>query len=148
MKSVALLAGFLLLVPMAQGAIDAYPFTDEAMESRYKALIEELRCPQCLNTNLAGSDAMIAQDLRREVHRMLLAGNSDAEILDFMHQRYGDFILYEPRVTSRTWLLWYGPLILLLAAGAVAALVVRRGAARANDIPDVDKDRLRRLLKD
>ena len=88
--------GCLLLPSHGDAAIDAYPFEDEAMQLRYDALIAELRCPQCLNTNLAGSDAMIAQDLRREVYRMLQDGHSDDEILDFMHARYGDFILYSP----------------------------------------------------
>ena len=84
----------LLMTSFAMKAsIDAYPFPNEELAVRYDALIAELRCPQCLNTNLAGSDAMIAQDLRREVHRMLLDGRSDDEILDFMHERYGDFIL-------------------------------------------------------
>ena len=90
---------FLLLVcNISFASIDAYPFPNEELRQRYDNLIAELRCPQCLNTNLAGSDAMIAQDLRREVHRMLLDGMEDDEILTFMHERYGDFILYEPRL--------------------------------------------------
>ena len=65
-------------------SIDAYPFPNKELTDRYEQLISELRCPQCLNTNLAGSDAMIAQDLRREVHRMLIEGKTDKEVLDFM----------------------------------------------------------------
>ena len=100
-------------------AIDAYPFPDEQLQQRYDGLIAELRCPQCLNTNLAGSDAMIAQDLRREVHRMLLDGHTDDEILTFMYERYGDFILYRPRLGAGTLVLWLGPLLLLMFAGFV-----------------------------
>lgn len=100
-------------------AIDAYSFPDDELRSRHSALIDELRCPQCLNTNLAGSDSMIAKDLRREVHRLLLEGYTDQEVLDFMYERYGDFILYEPRVSARTYVLWFGPLVLLLFALAI-----------------------------
>jgi cytochrome c-type biogenesis protein CcmH len=97
-------------------AIDAYSFPNDELRDRHNALIDELRCPQCLNTNLAGSDSMIAKDLRREVHRLLLEGYTDQEVLDFMYERYGDFILYEPRVSARTYVLWFGPLVLLLFA--------------------------------
>jgi len=76
---------------------------------RYYDLIAEFRCPQCLNTNLAGSDAMIAQDLRKTILRLLIDGKTDAEIETYLYDRYGDFILYEPRLTPRTWLLWLGP---------------------------------------
>ena len=110
----------------AQAAIDAYPFPSEELQRRYDALIEELRCPQCLNTNLAGSDAMIAQDLRREVHRMLLEGKGDEEILSFMHERYGDFILYRPRLGMNTLLLWGGPILFLLLAAVVLFRLLRR----------------------
>ena len=84
----------------AMAAIDAYSFPDEDMRKRYNSLIDELRCPQCLNTNLAGSDSMISKDLRREVHRLVLEGKSDDEVRDFMQQRYGDFILYNPQVKA------------------------------------------------
>ena len=119
-------AGFLLTVVLmfgcftfghhANAAIDAYAFPDETLRDRYNGLIDELRCPQCLNTNLAGSDAMVAKDLRREVHRLVLEGKSDDEVLEFMYERYGDFILYEPRFKRGTWLLWLGPIALLLLA--------------------------------
>lgn len=138
---------FLLLPLPAIGAIDAYPFPNDEMRERYNVLIDELRCPQCLNTNIAGSDAMIAKDLRREVHRLVLEGKSDDEILEFMHERYGDFILYKPRVNVRTMVLWFGPVVLLLIALGVAARLVndrrRRGPAV---LSEVDQDRLNKLL--
>ena len=104
----------------AYGAIDAYPFPNDEMRQRYADLIAELRCPQCLNTNLAGSDSMISKDLRREVHRLVLEGYSDEEVLAFMHERYGDFILYDPQLKVGTLLLWFGPLVLFLIAALVA----------------------------
>jgi len=138
---------FLLLPLPSLAAIDAYPFPNDAMRERYNVLIDELRCPQCLNTNIAGSDAMIAKDLRREVHRLVLEGKSDDEILEFMHERYGDFILYKPRVNTRTIILWFGPVVLLLIALGVAARLVndrrRHGPAV---LTEADQDRLNKLL--
>ena len=131
--SVAMALFALLIATTTQAAIDAYPFPDDAMRARHNALIDELRCPQCLNTNLAGSDAMIAQDLRREVHRMLLAGQDDDEILDFMHQRYGDFILYRPRFNLATAVLWLGPIVFL----GIALLVLGRVVFRAGGVGGV-----------
>lgn len=148
-----LIATIALCLPgFAQAAIDAYPFPNEELEVRYNQLIDELRCPQCLNTNLAGSDAMIARDLRREVHRLLLEGRTDEEILNFMHARYGDFILYEPRVTPGTFALWYGPLVLLMIGAGIIARVVyvrrERDTQKETDLSGAEQDRLKRLLTD
>lgn len=125
-------------------AIDAYQFPTEDLQKRHQDLIDQLRCPQCLNTNLAGSDAMIAKDLRREVHRLLLEGKSDDEILAFMHQRYGDFILYSPRVTPATVLLWFGPLVFLSIAMVILVLVLRH--RRQQVVDDVDAEHLENIL--
>ncbi|MBT3833799.1 MAG: cytochrome c-type biogenesis protein CcmH [Gammaproteobacteria bacterium] len=128
-------------------AIDAYPFPDEQLQQRYDGLIAELRCPQCLNTNLAGSDAMIAQDLRREVHRMLLDGHTDDEILTFMYERYGDFILYRPRLGAGTLVLWLGPLLLLMFAGLVWFRLAR-AKPEVHEINTEEQARLDELLRD
>lgn len=136
----------LLSVP-ASAAIDAYSFDSDQQRDRYHALIDELRCPQCLNTNLAGSDAMIAQDLRREVHRLVLEGKTDAEILDFMYTRYGDFILYEPRVNSRTFALWFGPVLLLLLAFFVGWRITRAQAI-PEDLSPEEQAELASMLGD
>ena len=125
-------------------AIDAYQFPTEDLQKRHQDLIDQLRCHQCLNTNLAGSDAMIAKDLRREVHRLLLEGKSDDEILAFMHQRYGDFILYSPRVTPATVLLWFGPLVFLSIAMVILVLVLRH--RRQQVVDDVDAEHLENIL--
>ena len=130
----------------ASSAIDAYPFPSDELQHRYDALIKELRCPQCLNTNLAGSDAMIARDLRREVHRLLLEGKSDREILNFMYERYGDFILYRPRVGINTIFLWFGPLVLLALAALIFIRLVRSGGEPAA-LEVAEKERLQRLLE-
>ena len=136
----------LLLCLKGQAAIDAYPFPNAELQERHKTLIEELRCPQCLNTNLAGSDSMIARDLRREVHRMLLDGKSDDEILDFMHQRYGDFILYKPRLQKGTYVLWFGPLFLLLVVLIVAFRLLKSRKNQISVLSDSDAKRLEELI--
>ncbi len=125
-------------------AIDAYQFPTEDLQKRHQDLIDQLRCPQCLNTNLAGSDAMIAKDLRREVHRLLLEDKSDDEILAFMYQRYGDFILYSPRITPATILLWFGPLVFIAIAIIILVLVIRH--RRQQIVEDVDAKHLENLL--
>jgi cytochrome c-type biogenesis protein CcmH len=103
---------------LAASPVDLYEFDSEAQEGRYRALIAELRCPKCLNTNLAGSDAPIAQDLRRTVHRLITEeGMSDEDILAFLQARYGDFVLYDPPFRPDTWILWLAP-ALFLAIGA------------------------------
>ncbi len=144
--SIALIS--LLLAQTGRSAIDTYEFPDEESRQRYQLLVDELRCPQCLNTNLAGSDSMIAKDLRREIHRLVLAGMSDAEIRDFMYQRYGDFILYRPRMKAGTVLLWFGPvLILAIAVWVFVRFVSSRGGTAIPELTLDDESRLKQLLQ-
>jgi len=112
----------------AQVATDATPlrFTDITEEKRFHALVSELRCVMCQNQSLADSNAQIAVDLRREVLDLMRKGKSDAEIKDFLVARYGEFVLYRPQVESKTWLLWFGPALVLLAGGIVVVGAVRR----------------------
>ena len=146
-SSLLLILTSLLLAGPAVAAIDSYEFPDDASRQRYQVLVEELRCPQCLNTNLAGSDAMIAKDLRREIHRLVLEGMSDADIREFMYQRYGDFILYRPRVKAGTLLLWFGPvLILAIAIWVFVRYVFTRGRAESAALTLDDESRLKQLL--
>ena len=112
---------------------DAAPlqFRDTSEEARFHALAAELRCVMCQNQSLADSNALIALSLRREVLELMRAGQSDAQIKDFLVQRYGEFVLYKPRVEGRTWLLWLGPVLILLAGGALVVALVRRKSAQA-----------------
>ena len=119
---------------------DAAPlqFRDTSEEARFHALAAELRCVMCQNQSLADSNALIALSLRREVLELMRAGQSDAQIKDFLVQRYGEFVLYKPRVEGRTWLLWLGPAAILLAGAALVVVLVRRRPAQAiprNDEP-------------
>jgi len=116
----------------AQAGSDPAPlvFGDRAEERRFQALVSELRCVMCQNQSLADSDAQIAHDLRREILDLMHEGRSDTEIQQFLVARYGEFVLYRPRVESKTWLLWFGPLLLLLVGGYVVLRVVRLHAGR------------------
>ena len=127
------LALLLVLVPaiaMAQAMGDPAPprFANTAEEQRFHALVTELRCVMCQNQSLADSNAQIAHDLRREVLVLMRQGQSDAAIREYLVARYGEFVLYKPRIEGKTWLLWFGPALLLLAGGFVVARVVRRHA--------------------
>jgi cytochrome c-type biogenesis protein CcmH len=118
-----------MLVSFAAFGIDSEPpFTDPALQVRYEALTHGFRCLVCQNETIADSNADLAADLRRQVHAMVAAGKSDAEIRAYMVERYGDFVLYKPPVTVGTWLLWGGPFLLLLIAIAAVTAVVRRRA--------------------
>ena len=107
---------------------DAAPlqFRDAAEETRFHDLAAELRCVMCQNQSLADSNALIALELRREVLDLIRAGKTDAQVKDHLVQRYGEFVLYKPRVEGRTWLLWLGPALILLAGSALVVALVRR----------------------
>jgi cytochrome c-type biogenesis protein CcmH len=107
-------------------AIEAHEFSNELERQRYQSFIEEMRCPKCQNQNLAGSDSPISADLRRELYEMIKLGKSDKEIVDFMVERYGDFILYRPRVTPVTYVLWGAPIALLVIGLIVLMIILRR----------------------
>jgi len=140
----ALLPGLALCLALAlpasgpaQPVADPTPlqFQDAAEETRFHALTSELRCVQCQNQSLADSNAQIAQDMRREVLALMRQGRSDAQIKQFLVDRYGEFVLYRPAVHGQTWLLWFGPgLVLLLGAGVLWHVVRRRAAA----VPETD----------
>ncbi|WP_372438935.1 cytochrome c-type biogenesis protein, partial [Pandoraea sputorum] len=93
---------------------------------RFAELTGDLRCPKCQNQDIADSNAPIAADLRKEIYRLLEEGRSNRQIVDYMVDRYGEFVRYKPTLTARTWLLWFGPAGLLIVGGAVVALIVRR----------------------
>ena len=122
----------------AQVGTDVAPlqFEDKAEEARFHALVAELRCVMCQNQSLADSNAQIAYDLRREVLDLMREGRSDAQIKEFLVARYGEFVLYRPRMEATTWLLWLGPALLLLAGGFVVARIVRKRATARGPVAD------------
>lgn len=109
-------------------------FNSAAEEQRFHAVVTELRCVMCQNQSLADSNAQIAHDLRSEVLVLMRQGKSDAAIRDYLVARYGEFVLYKPRIEGKTWLLWFGPALLLLGGGFVVARVVRRHSGDS-DVP-------------
>ena len=116
----------LTLTGVAHAAIDTYEFANDAERDRFRELTKELRCPKCQNQDIADSNAPIATDLRREIYRMLGEGKDNQQILDFMVARYGDFVLYKPALTSKTAVLWFGPLALLVGGLVVIGVIVGR----------------------
>lgn len=143
----------LAALPWAAHAVDknVQDFPNPEMEARYKVLIEELRCVVCQNQALADSNAELAQDLRDEVRKMLLAGQSNEAIKNFLVERYGDFVLYRPPVKNTTMLLWLGPLLLLILALATMTYFIRRQsrpAAQPTPLNEAEQETLRKALQD
>jgi cytochrome c-type biogenesis protein CcmH len=126
---------FSLLATSTFAAIDDLTFTSPEAEVRYHQLIDEMRCPMCLNANLSGSDAPIAADLRAEIFKQIQEGRTNPEIIEFMRARYGDFIMYRPPLNRGTVLLWFGPGALLLAG----FFILRRMLAAAHAAPATEK---------
>ncbi|WOH39355.1 cytochrome c-type biogenesis protein [Thalassotalea fonticola] len=138
----------LLAFSVLAGPIDTYTFPDEVTKKRFAELTYELRCPKCQNQNLADSNSPISQDLRKEVYDMLMDGRSDGEIMTFMVERYGEFVLYRPRVSSLTYALWFGPIVFVLIGGFVVFMFVRRKDDKPEHLSEEQKQQLKSILKD
>lgn len=143
------LCGSLLLSGLSMAKEAAPMAADVEIEKRMVAISEELRCLVCQNESLAGSHADLAQDLRREIRKMIAEGKSDKEILDFMVGRYGDFVRYSPPLKPSTWLLWGGPFLLL--AGGIGGLVIflrrRKVSATPAGLSEEERRRADALLE-
>ena len=141
MKRLLTLLALLLLVTRTFGVDTGEEFADPALQARYERLTHDLRCLVCQNESIADSNAGLAADLRREVREMLSAGKSDQEILAFMTDRYGDFVLFRPPFVARTWLLWLAPALLLAAGAWIAVRIIRQKSRLARtDTDDSDLD--------
>jgi cytochrome c-type biogenesis protein CcmH len=134
----------LMLHMPARAVIETYEFDSDLQRQRYRDFIEELRCPKCQNQNLAGSNSPISADLRRELHRLLLEGKSDQEIVDYMVSRYGEFVLYRPPMNKHTAVLWLLP-VALLALGALVVFMLLR---RRSPVMAVDVQQIHRQAED
>src|SRR5260221_4823580 len=124
-------------------AKEAQPNEDPKIEQRMKALTEQLRCLVCQNETLADSRADLAEDLRQQIREQMKAGKSDQEILGFLTQRYGDFVLYKPPVKATTYLLWFGPFIVLIAAIGVLYRYLKHRRELIQDKPLTAAERKR-----
>jgi cytochrome c-type biogenesis protein CcmH len=139
-----------LLVMFCQGTqaeIKVYDFKDPVLEQRYQGLTEELRCLVCQNQNIADSHAELAQDLRSKVYEMLMLGKSDDQIVEYMTNRYGDFVLYRPPLKSKTMILWLAPLLTVLLGGLGFWSVLRKRRDQIQEhLSDTDRQRIEDLL--
>jgi len=142
---------FVMVIPGLAVAQEARPLAENPQaEARLKALAVELRCLVCQNQTLADSNAPLAEDLRREVREMIAKNMSDQEIIDFLVERYGDFVLYRPPLRVTTTLLWIGPFLLLAIGGAALILAVRRRQKTLPEavVSEADHKRVEHLLSD
>ena len=148
-----ILAGALLLAiaPLSLGQATEVAKPDPVIESRLKALAEELRCLVCQNQTIADSNAPLALDLRNQIRQQIAAGRDDAQIRAYMVERYGDFVLYRPPFKATTAVLWLGPMMLIVIGAVVFFLVVRKRravTAPAESMSDNERARLQALLED
>jgi cytochrome c-type biogenesis protein CcmH len=133
----ALLLLVAMILSLQARAIDTgQAFDDPALQARYDRLIAEVRCLKCQNQSIKDSNAFLAEDLRREIRRLLEEGKTDAEIFDFLVTRYGEFALYRPRMSGKTLLLWLAPFLLLVGGAVVTVRVVRGRMALPIDADD------------
>jgi len=125
--------------------IETYEFSEDQQRERYNQFIEELRCPKCQNQNLSGSNSPIAADLRRELYRLLSEGKNDDQIVEFMVDRYGDFILYRPQFKPETAILWLSPVIFLLIGAIVFMFIMKKQSKLLETGSSLDEDERQKL---
>lgn len=149
-----IIGGLVLLLSMATTAmatpVDTYEFKSPENQKRGLSLAHELRCPQCQNQNLIDSNSPVARDLRLEVYKMVDEGKGDDEIIEFMTSRYGEFVLYKPKMETKTYILWLGPVGLLLLGLIIGFIFIRKqriGGSTEAEISAEDQKALDALLK-
>nr|WP_286086875.1 cytochrome c-type biogenesis protein [Halomonas sp. S3-1-1] len=138
-RRLGLLLALMLVAASALAAIDVRDFSDPVLERRYVDLTASMRCPLCENQAIDDSNAPIAADMRQRVFELLHQGQSDSEIVNHMVERFGEYILYNPRLENRTYLLWGIPVALVVLAALVLALIVRgrrQASARALNLEE------------
>ena len=143
LRNLSLLVLFAIFFAPTSLAKEAQPNEDPQIEQRMKNLTEQLRCLVCQNETLADSRADLAEDLRKQVREQIRAGKSDQEIIAYLTQRYGDFVLYNPPVKSTTYLLWFGPFALLILGTTVLFLYLKRRREMIQEQPLTADERKR-----
>lgn len=151
---IKIIASVILLFSMVSSVtatpVDTYEFKSQENQKRGLSLAHELRCPQCQNQNLIDSNSPVARDLRLEVFKMVDEGKSDNEIIEFMTSRYGEFVLYKPKMETKTYILWLGPIGLLLLGFVIGAIFIRKQRIAGNAVQEIsaeDQQALDALLK-
>ncbi|HDN27874.1 MAG TPA: cytochrome c-type biogenesis protein CcmH [Thioploca sp.] len=141
----------LFILPIQLYAVDSNPieFTDPELEKRYHELTQELRCMQCQGQSLAGSNSGLAQDMRNKTGNMIIEGKTNQQITDFWVTRYGDVVLYNPPFELKTYVLWLGPLVLVLVGFIVLLYFIRRHAkttATPPTLTEEERDKIKQVL--
>ena len=138
----------MVFTPLSLAEIAGFPFETEVEEQRFRYLSAELRCLVCQNQSLADSNAGLAQDLRSELYQQVLSGNSNNQIISFMTERYGDFILYKPRFATKTLLLWLTPILLFITAiFFLIRFSKKRNSSHSIQTTEEELQKIRALLK-
>nr|WP_285903256.1 cytochrome c-type biogenesis protein [Alkalimarinus sediminis] len=136
----------------AEEGEDTIVFNTDEQRSQYQRLTEELRCPKCQNQNIADSNAPIAKDLRNEVHRLILEGDNEEQIVDFMVERYGNFVVYKPKFDASTYLLWLGPAAIALLGLVIVIISARKKREALTDsgstLSNEEKSQLSNILSE
>jgi cytochrome c-type biogenesis protein CcmH len=142
-----LLITTLVSVSAVHAILEGFDFSGPVDEQRYKDLVGELRCLVCQNETLLASNAELAQDLRNEVYQLMAQGQTDTQIIDFLVARYGNFVLYNPPVRPSTFILWFGPFVLLLIAGLFLYRNIRKRAREAEaKLTEEEHQRIEQVL--
>ena len=139
---------FFGVIASALAVIETYEFDTATERERYQHFTEVLRCPKCQNQNLSGSNSPIAEDLRRELAKQIQSGNSDETIIEFMVNRYGDYVLYDPQFKRSTWILWVAPAV-IFCCGLLLILTVinkRSNKQKTSELTSAEQQRLSSLL--
>ncbi len=143
----ALLAASIAGAVPALAAIQVFKFNTPEQEQRFQSLSDQLRCLVCQNENLSASNADLAKDLRREIHGMIVQGKTNKQIIDYMVARYGEFVLYKPRIEFRTYLLWFGPFVLIIiGVGVLMVFVRKQGRKHTAALNEEERRRLDDLI--
>ncbi|MDO6488937.1 cytochrome c-type biogenesis protein CcmH [Colwellia sp. 6_MG-2023] len=146
----AMLVTSILMISTVHAApVETFQFKDEVTKVRFQALSRELRCPKCQNQNLADSNSTVASAMRLELYNLLVEGKADIEIVNIMVSSYGEFVLYRPRVTSLTYILWFGPALLILIGIIVVIIIVRKKPATKESLAldNKQQEKLNQLLQ-
>lgn len=147
MIKVSLLTLSLFVATLAQAVEPGEVLEDPALEARARVISQDLRCVVCQNETIDESNATLAQDMRRLVRQRINAGDTNEQVIAYMVDRYGDFVLLRPRVTPQTWLLWFGPILILVLGGVVVVRVMKRPASNVGEaLSQEELGRLNSLL--
>jgi cytochrome c-type biogenesis protein CcmH len=148
-KSFSMLVASMLFSSIAFSAGELLTFDNDELRERYSTLTFQFRCPKCLNQNVADSNAPISEDIRQRTYEMLHQGYTDQEIVDFMVERYTEFVIYKPQMSFLTIWLWIVPLVLLVFGALVLRqLIFKPSAESSASLTEADNERLKKILED